>query len=55
MTAWIWTMVALLAIDTLAKLWGLAFGLFPQRTAAGTTIDVLVTAGMLIWLAAVWK
>ena len=55
MNAWIWTVVALLTIESLAKLFGLATGLFPQRTAAGTCIDLLVISSLLIWLAVVWK
>ena len=49
MTAFVWVVAVVIAVDTLVKVACLAVGRMPERTPCGTAVDVVCGLVMLIW------
>lgn len=49
MNAFLWTVIAILSVEALGKLYWLATGEFPDRKPAVIAFDVIACVALLIW------
>lgn len=55
MNAFLWTMVAILSIEVLSKLYWLALGDIPDRTPDMVAFEVIACVMLLIWIVCLLK